>query len=47
MVNLGGAKASDVVELMALARRKVKEKFNILLEPEINFLGEFDDQISN
>jgi UDP-N-acetylmuramate dehydrogenase len=35
ILNLGGARASDVSQLMHLIRKKVKDKFNIILEPEI------------
>jgi UDP-N-acetylmuramate dehydrogenase len=40
MVNLGGATAKDVKELIAIAQREVEEKFGLHLEPEINFVGE-------
>ena len=39
IVNSGGAKADDVLELINLAKKKVKEKFKINLEEEIQFLG--------
>lgn len=39
IVNLGGAKATDVVELINLAKKEVKEKFGIELEEEIQYLG--------
>ncbi len=35
IVNLGKASSSDVLKLMDLAKRKVKRKFNIVLQPEI------------
>jgi len=35
IINLGLAKAGDVLKLMALAKKEVKRKFNIVLEPEI------------
>ena len=41
MVNLGHATARDVRELIATAQRAVQEKFNMRLEPEIGFIGEF------
>ncbi len=41
LVNLGGATATDVRELIAIAQRQVKEKFGVDLEPEIGFIGEF------
>ena len=41
MVNLGGATARDVRELIATAQRAVEEKFGQRLAPEIGFIGEF------
>jgi len=38
--NLGGATARDVLALMALARRRVKERFGISLETEVRLVGE-------
>lgn len=38
IVNLGNAKAEDVKALIKLAKEKIKEKFNIKLEEEINYL---------
>lgn len=39
IVNEGGAVAKEVIELMQLAQIKVKEQFQIFLEPEVKFLG--------
>ena len=39
IVNLGGAKARDIISLINLAKRKVKKKFGIELEEEIKYLG--------
>lgn len=39
IVNFGGAKATDVVELIKLCKEKVKGKFGIKLEEEIQYLG--------
>ena len=39
IVNLGGARAEDVVALVNLCKEKVKEKFGIELEEEIRYLG--------
>lgn len=39
IVNLGGAKANDVIELMDLVREKVHGKFGITLEEEVVCLG--------
>lgn len=41
IINIGGAKAADVVELINLAKQKVEEKFNIKLLEEIVRVGEF------
>lgn len=38
-VNLGRARAVDVLELMKIARKMVREKFNISLEPEVKLFG--------
>jgi UDP-N-acetylmuramate dehydrogenase len=42
IINLGDAKAEDVRKLIYLAQKSVYEKFGILLEPEIQFIGEFE-----
>jgi UDP-N-acetylmuramate dehydrogenase len=39
IVNEGGATAHDVLELMALARQRVRERFEVVLEPELQLLG--------
>ena len=39
IVNLGNAKAQDVLDLMNLARKTVLEKFGIVLEPEVKLIG--------
>jgi UDP-N-acetylmuramate dehydrogenase len=39
IVNLGGAKASDVMTLVDLARRTVHQNTGILLELEVKFVG--------
>jgi UDP-N-acetylmuramate dehydrogenase len=39
IVNLGGATAENVLFLMKLAAEKVKNKFNITLEPEVQLVG--------
>lgn len=41
-VNLGQARAADVAALIELARRKVAEKFGLLLELEIEPVGEWE-----
>jgi UDP-N-acetylmuramate dehydrogenase len=41
MVNLGGATAKDVRELIAIAQQAVEKKCGVHLEPEIGFIGEF------
>ena len=39
IVNTGGAKAEDIMELINLAREKVREETGIYLEPEIKVVG--------
>ncbi len=41
VVNMGGATAQDVADVMREARRRVKEAFDVELEPEVILLGEF------
>jgi UDP-N-acetylmuramate dehydrogenase len=41
IVNLGGATAADVRDLISHAQRAVEERFGQHLEPEIGFVGEF------
>ncbi len=41
VVNLGGATARDVLDLVNLARARVKDAFGVLLEPEVRLAGEF------
>ena len=38
--NTGEAGTADVLELMAAGRRRVHERFGVLLEPEVQLLGE-------
>jgi UDP-N-acetylenolpyruvoylglucosamine reductase len=38
--NTGGASTAEVLELMAKGRRRVHERFGIVLEPEVQLLGE-------
>jgi UDP-N-acetylenolpyruvoylglucosamine reductase len=40
--NMGEARTADVVVLMAEGRRRVRERFGIDLEPEVQFLGEVE-----
>lgn len=44
IMNRGGASAGDVLDLMNRCRRKVHDKFNVVLEPEVRLLG--DDNLS-
>jgi UDP-N-acetylmuramate dehydrogenase len=40
--NSGDATTADVVALMAEGRRRVHERFGVLLQPEVQILGEVD-----
>ena len=44
VVNLGGARARDVLDLMLTARRRVLEATGIVLEPELILVGALRDQ---
>ena len=46
IVNKGQAKAQDIYSLLRLVQEKVKQKYDIRLEPEIKIIGRFDDQES-
>jgi UDP-N-acetylmuramate dehydrogenase len=37
--NSGGATTAEVLELMAAGRRRVHERFGVVLEPEVQLLG--------
>ncbi len=39
IINLGGAKAKDVLKLIALAKQEVKKKFRISLKEEIQIIS--------
>lgn len=39
IINVGTAKAEDVKELIMLIKKKVKERFGIILEEEIQYIG--------
>jgi UDP-N-acetylenolpyruvoylglucosamine reductase len=39
IVNLGGARAAHVLELMTLMRDSVRDRFGVTLAPEVEFLG--------
>ena len=41
IVNIGNATAQDIKDLVEYTRNEVYSKFDIMLEPEIRFLGEF------
>lgn len=43
IINLDGASAQEIWKLMKTAQDAVKEKFGILLEPEIELVGEFKE----
>jgi UDP-N-acetylmuramate dehydrogenase len=45
IVNKGNASATDVFELVRLVQKRVFDSSGIILEPEIEFLGEFDNML--
>ncbi|MCL4474496.1 MAG: UDP-N-acetylmuramate dehydrogenase [Actinobacteria bacterium] len=42
IINRGGCSAADVIWLMDECRRRVHEKFGVILEPEVKFLGDIN-----
>jgi len=41
IINTGSAKASDVMQLIALIQTKIKDQLGLDMTPEISFVGEF------
>ena len=41
VVNAGEATAKDVMELMSVVKKVVKDKYDVLLEPEVRMVGDF------
>ena len=41
IINKGNATAGEIMELIGIVQKKVMEKFQVSLEPEVIFLGEF------
>ncbi len=41
VINTGNAVAADVMDVICEVQERVKEKFNVTLEPEVVFLGKF------
>ena len=42
IVNLGGASARDVYDLIALCRSEVYEQFSVILHPEVQLIGDWE-----
>ena len=42
IINIGGGKASEVLQIIQLIQKRAKEELSLVLHPEINFLGEFE-----
>lgn len=40
LINIGGATAQDILDLIAFCQKEVKEKFGVTLEPEVKIVGE-------
>lgn len=45
IVNTGSATAADVRALIAEVQRRVHEAFGVMLEPEVEFVGEWEEQV--
>ncbi len=46
LINLGNAKASDILSLAKLIKREVKAKFNIKLQEEVQILSEYGKKVT-
>lgn len=44
ILNQGGARADDVVQLIRLAQRQVRDQFGVRLEPEVQFVGRWSEE---
>jgi UDP-N-acetylmuramate dehydrogenase len=42
IVNQGGCQADDILSLLRLAQEKVSERFGVVLEPEIELIGDWE-----
>ncbi len=42
IINEGGAKAQDILDLLVLARQSVEKQFNVALIPEVEVIGDWD-----
>lgn len=44
VINKGDATAKDIVTLMKMVNEKVKEQFDVSLEPEVKMIGDFTEE---
>lgn len=44
VINEGKATAEDVAAVIKYIKETVMEKFSVMLEPEIKFIGNFEEQ---
>ena len=42
IINVGDASAKDVKDLIGKIQDRVREKFGVMLEPEVCMIGEFE-----
>ncbi len=42
IINLGQATSADIVSLMELAKKRVRERYGVILNPEVQFLGSME-----
>jgi len=45
LLNTGGATADDIIQLMRLAQKRVRAMFDVQLEPEVQFIGRWPDDL--
>ena len=42
IINLGQDTSADIVSLMELAKKRVRERYGVILNPEVQFLGSME-----
>ena len=40
LINIGGATAQDILDLIAFCQKEVKDRFGVMLETEVKIVGE-------
>jgi UDP-N-acetylmuramate dehydrogenase len=46
VINANNAKAADVIALMKMSQKAVQEKFKVMIYPEVQFIGDYQNQLA-